>query len=155
MRKSDLKKDTVSRTTARIVVGSKTGEYYEIPYRQDPGVVAIYNKLSTGKIIGESAKLQSLKYAEVMYQPSLYANLTLLQGSQTIAEMQVLCTLPEHVQAFANYWIGQTIDSQSFMNLVSDFRNKMKALRVANVNVTRKPTSAAKITSIATTLSYV
>lgn len=140
---------TLTRTT--IHVKDKKGEYYNILGREE--VEKSYEELSKGKIKGKASE-QARKYAEVIYQPSTYMEMTLNSKSGGIATLKVLCTLPEHAQAFGNYWIGQTIESMTLDQQVADFKRKVKGLRVADVKLSDYNGDKATITSVTCEMTY-
>lgn len=145
MRKEDIKLpygEEITSTTKEI--HKKTGNYYHIPKRQE--CIKEYEELSKGKIKG-SAFRQSVKYAEIIYQPTTRALLELKERNNVLVTIAINSTLPEHAQAYANYWIGQVIESETFNEQLQDFRNKMKALRIARIRAESRP-EEGKVTSI-------
>lgn len=152
MVKSDIKtEDPTKMTRVAIGISNRTGGIGKIPTRLE--MAEEYEKLSEGKIKG-TAKLQARKYAELIYQPTTYAEVTLNQGSKQIGKLKIICTLPEHAQAFANYWIGKTIDSLSIDQHMKYFNRSIKGLRISRAGVI-EINDNGKVDNIGVVFSYV
>ncbi|MBD3248483.1 hypothetical protein GF336_00370 [Candidatus Woesearchaeota archaeon] len=152
MKKSDIKRSTGEGVNhAFFEIGERTGEYNDISDRE--AVSSYYSVLSEGKIKGNTMK-KAMKYAEVIYQPETHAILHLMGDTGIVASLHVVCTLPEHVQGFANYWIGKDIESHTIQNQVNDFKRKLSSLRVSNVEIENYNGKSDTIKHITCDISY-
>lgn len=114
-----------------------------------------YEKLLTGKVIGEGMKKRCKDYADIMMQETTYCELELQTRKTTIATINIFCTLPEHIQDFANYWINKTIDSQTFQQMVKDFETTMQSRHnIGQCIIKTTPKQTVTITSCEATLTF-
>jgi hypothetical protein len=150
MKKSDIKVTGTPVTKSSQTFTQRTGEWYEKAQKSE--VLNVYEKLSQNKF-REGTTQKAIEYSELMFQPTCFTNISLKEGSKELAELKVICTLPEHLQAFANYWIGQSIDSNSLKSLVHDFQNKIKGFNCACATI-QSYSDSGRINNIETQICY-
>jgi hypothetical protein len=113
-----------------------------------------YDQLLDRKIRDPNMKKKTMEYAELMVQPNAYCNVLLSSSKGVEAELKVVCCLPEHCQAFVNWWHGKFIDSQSINVLNNGFINEMRKYRIATSIVQKVPKGESKITSVQTVMNF-
>lgn len=150
MNKTDIKiknRDTINTTTTNF---QKT-QHNILPTRGQ--LKYQYNDLLKGKINDPKLKNKTIQFAELLMQDTTYADLTLKTDKGGTAKLKVICCLPEHGQAFTNWWHGQEIDSP-FEQLVKAFESEMKQYRIAKVIITQPPTNTGRVNKTQTNFTY-
>lgn len=150
MNKEDIKiRDGTTRGTTPLFHKQATTM---LPSRGD--MAFHYDNLLQGKVEDPEMKKKAIHYAELMIQDNTWCHLQVKLDSGAIGELKVICCLPEHGQAFANYWIGKEIDSQSWDAYLNEFSNLMRGYKVATVLDKKAPQQGGKVTSVSTTFYH-
>jgi hypothetical protein len=113
-----------------------------------------YDDLVYTKIKDKNMRMKAIDYAELMIQPTTFCKLELHSNKGKSAELKIICCLPEHAQAFANFWVGKTIDSNQFKTIVSKFEGEMKKYLISNVIIEEAPRTECRITEIKSTFTF-
>lgn len=113
-----------------------------------------YDILLKDKIRDARMKDKSIDYSEILIQPRTFCNLDLYDDKKMVANLKVICTLPEHAVHMSNYWIGKKIDSNNFPMLVREFASQMKRHLVATVNIEESPRESTTIRRVNTNFTF-
>lgn len=113
-----------------------------------------YNKLLYQKVNDETLKEQTIKYAEIMIQPTCYCDITMTTDNSKKIRLQVICCLPEHTQIFTNWWQDKTIDSNTLQPLVKSFENYLKKYNIASVLIVQNIQGKGKITTVENEITF-
>lgn len=125
----------------------------KLPHRST--ILHRYEQLLNTKVTDNEVQKDVIKFAELIVQNRAYCELNLHNNEGVVAQLVVVRCLPDHEQAFANYWLGRNIESNNFNQLVSQFTSKMKQYNIANTIVKQSYRgSPTKITAITTNMVY-
>lgn len=131
--KKTIKVDHLS-TTKTMMIGTPD------KMRQRKELLPQYDDLLIGKINDSTTKNEVIKFAEIIMQPTTYCDIELQNKGINIANLKVICCLPDHSNIFAKYWIGKTINYNNFPALVQKFQQLLKNYNISNVIITTPPT---------------
>lgn len=114
-----------------------------------------YEQLLKNKVTDQNVKNKIIEFAELIMQPTTKCQLYLQDQGETVAELEIVVCLPEHTQDYANFWIGQTIDSPpEFLHQVRRFQRQMQIKNIGATRIVQTPSKKTTITSITAIYTY-
>jgi hypothetical protein len=95
--------------------------------------ISNYEELLGSKVKDEKTRKKIIEYAELMVQKRSILSLDITtEESASPFSIQVIGTLPEHVNTCSNYWIGKSIDSQSLTKEISKFKSELEKYGISD-----------------------
>lgn len=150
--RADLKK-YVSKDAIHIASGvgnTIRDELVSVPNTWNRGKSdADYETLLSGKVKDKFMKTQIKRHWEITGQLRTINRMTLTASKGNHPKISVLQTAPEHRYSFANWWIGQNIDSNNFVDKVKAFTDKMRSVHgIRGTTIDSFPSQPCTILSV-------
>jgi len=110
---------------------------------------ADYERLLAGKVKDSFMKSQIKRHWELTGQLKTVNRMTLVTNKGNHPRITVLQTAPEHRYSFSQWWLGQSIDSNNFLDKVKSFTDKWRSIHgIHGTTVESHPSQSCKVIAV-------